>query len=382
MTKRNTKSILFITPLPPPVHGSAMVSQYIKDSALVQGEFECDFVNLSTSRRMDEIGKGGTKKLLRFVGSFLKLFLKLISHRYDLCYLAITCHGMGFLKDAPFVWLCKLFGCKVLIHQHNKGMSKCIDRWPYRWLIPYIYNHTRVMLLSWYLYTDIEKAVKREQVVICPNGIPETVSGERLMVSGDNAERGSVASSSSPTVNLLFLSNLIPSKGVYVLLDACKILKEKGMDFHCNFVGSESKEINRSVFEQAVRERRLDDCVTYHGPKYGDEKERYWEMADVFVQPTFEDCFPLTILEAMQHHKPIVSTNEGAVPDMVIDGENGFVCGRQDVNGLAIVLEKLITNPSLRKQMGEEGYRMYMEKFTLSRFEQRFVECLDRAVKG
>ena len=372
----NKPRILFITPLPPPVHGSAMVSQYIKDSELIQGEFECDFVNLSTSRRMDEIGKGGVKKLLRFVGSFFVLFYKLLVHRYDLCYLAITCHGVGFLKDAPFVLLCKLFGCKVVIHQHNKGMSKCIDRWPYRWLIPYVYKRTRVILLSWYLYPDIEKAVKREQVVICPNGIPETVSGERLMASRDNVERGSAASSSSLTVNLLFLSNLIPSKGVYVLLDACKILKERGQDFHCHFVGGESKEINRSVFEQAVRERGLVDCVTYHGPKYGEDKERYWQTADVFVQPTFEDCFPLTILEAMQHHKPIVSTNEGAVPDMVLDGKNGFICKRKDAVSLANALERLIVDEALRNTMGEKGYRIYQEKFTLSCFEQRFTEIL------
>lgn len=371
-----TPHILFITPLPPPVHGSAMVSQYIKDSELIQGEFDCDFVNLSTSRRMDEIGKGGIKKLLRFVGSFFTLFYKLLTHRYDLCYLAITCHGVGFLKDAPFVLLCKLFGCKVVIHQHNKGMSKCIERWPYRWLIPCVYKRTRVILLSWYLYPDIEKAVKREQVVICPNGIPETVSGERLMASRDNVERGSAASSSSLTVNLLFLSNLIPSKGVYVLLDACKILKERGQDFHCHFVGGESKEINRSVFEQAVRERALDDCVTYHGPKYGDDKERYWQIADVFVQPTFEDCFPLTILEAMQHHKPIVSTNEGAVPDMVLDGENGFICLRQNASSLASALERLIVDEALRNTMGEEGYQIYQKKFTLSCFEQRFTEIL------
>ena len=357
------KHILFIAPLPPPVHGSAMVSQYIKDSELIQGEFACDFVNLSTSRRMDEIGKGGIKKLLRFVGSFFTLFYKLLTHRYDLCYLAITCHGVGFLKDAPFVLLCKLFGRKVVIHQHNKGMSTSIDRWPYRWIIPCVYRHTRVILLSWYLYPDIEKAVKREQVVICPNGIPETENGKRK-------------TENSLTVNLLFLSNLIPSKGVYVLLDACKILKDKGLNFHCNFVGGESKEINCSVFEQAVHERGLDDCVTYHGPKYGEEKERYWRMADVFVQPTFEDCFPLTVLEAMQHHKPVVSTDEGAVPDMVVDGENGFICKREDASSLASALERLIVDEALRNTMGEEGYRIYLEKFTLSCFEQRFTEIL------
>ena len=93
-----------------------MVSQYIKNSKLVNELHDCDFVNLSTSRRMDEIGKGGMKKLLRFIGSYLALLGKLLTHRYDLCYLAITCHGMGFLKDAPFVLLCKLFRRKVLIH--------------------------------------------------------------------------------------------------------------------------------------------------------------------------------------------------------------------------------------------------------------------------
>ena len=418
------KHILFITPLPPPVHGSAMVSQYIKDSELIRGEFDCDFVNLSTSRRMDEIGKGGAKKLLRFAGSFFLLFYKLLLHRYDLCYLAITCHGVGFLKDAPFVLLCKLFGRKVVIHQHNKGMSGCIDRWPYRWLIPYIYKRARVILLSWHLYPDIARAVKREQVMICANGIAAeqqvncddsqvnvalprlNAAEQRLIATGsqvnvaeqrlkDSQSQGDdspatplrLTSSSaainrseaaSLTVNLLFLSNLIPSKGVYVLLDACKILKDWGLNFQCNFVGGESKEMDRRVFEQAVKERGLEGCVLYHGPKYGEEKEQYWIMADVFVQPTYEDCFPLTILEAMQHGLPVVSTDEGAVPDMVADGENGFVCRRKDVEGLAMALERLLLDEPLRHRMGAEGYRIYQEKFTLQCFERRFVECLRR----
>ena len=425
--------ILFIAPLPPPVHGSAMVSKYIKDSAKVQSVAQCDWVNLSTSRRMDEIGKGGAMKLLRFMGAYLKTLWLLLTHRYDLCYLAITCHGIGFLKDAPFVLLCKLFGRKVVIHQHNKGMSGCIDRWPYRWLIPYIYKRARVILLSWHLYPDIVQAVKREQVVICANGIAAeqqvncddsqvnvalprlnaalqrliatasqvNVAEQRLkdtQSQGDDSpatplrltsssaainrsEATSLTAHRSPlTVNLLFLSNLIPSKGVYVLLDACKILKDKGLDFRCNFVGGESKEMDRRVFEEAVKERGLEGRVLYHGPKYGEEKEQYWRMADVFVFPTFyhNECMPLTILEAMQHGLPVVSTDEGAVPDMVADGENGFVCRRKDVEGLALALERLLLDEALRHRMGAEGYRIYQEKFTLQCFERRFVECLRR----
>ena len=439
--------ILFIAPLPPPVHGSAMVSKYIKDSAKVQSVAQCDWVNLSTSRRMDEIGKGGAMKLLRFMGAYLKTLWLLLTHRYDLCYLAITCHGIGFLKDAPFVWLCKMFGCRVLIHQHNKGMSNCIERWPYRWLIPYIYKRARVMLLSWHLYPDIAKVVKREQVVICANGIAAeqqvnsddslvNVASPRLNAAGQQvncddsqvnvasprlnaAEQRLIATGSlvnvaeqrlgvnqsqgddSPAtalrltsssaainrseaaslpVNLLFLSNLIPSKGVYVLLDACRILKDKGLDFQCNFVGGETKEIDRARFEAEVQRRGLEGMVRYEGPKYGEEKEEYWRSSDVFVFPTyyFNECFPLVILEAMQHGLPVVSTTEGAVPDMVADGVNGFVCERKDVSGLVGALERLITDAALRMRMGEVGRKRYEEEFTLERFEERFAECLRR----
>lgn len=359
---KKNKQILFITPLPPPVHGSAMVSQFIKDSKLIEDSFNCDFVNLSTSRKMDEIGKQSIMKIFRFLGSYICVFLKLLLNRYELCYLAITCHGIGFLKDAPFVLLCKLFGRKIVIHQHNKGMSKCVDKKPYKWLLPLVYKNTKVILLSWHLYEDIAKIVKREQILICPNGIPQTTETKESRECNNSVPR------------LFFLSNLIESKGVYVLLDACKILKEKGYKFICNFVGGETKEINRAVFESAVKEKGLDEYVVYQGPKYGNEKERYWDAADVFVQPTYEDCFPLTIVEAMQHGKPVVSTDEGAIPDLVVDGMNGFVCERRNVDSLANALEILLKDKDLRVKMGIEGYNQYVRKFTLSAFEENI--CL------
>lgn len=362
--------ILFITPLPPPVHGSAMVSQYIKDCKELQDEFQCDFVNLSTSRNIDEIGKKSIMKYIRFVGAYFITLWKLLTHRYALCYLAITCHGVGFLKDAPFVLLCKLFRRKIVIHQHNKGMSKCVDKWPYRWLLPLAYKNTKVILLSWYLYPDIEKVVKKEQVMICPNGIPEIFDKELSFGRNNELPR------------LLFLSNLIPSKGVYVLLDACKMLRERGFQFVCDFVGGESKDIDRATFEAAVKARGLDDAVNYHGPKYGNEKNTFFSNADIFVFPTFyyNECFPLVLLEAMQWGLPLVSSDEGGIPDVVKDGENGFVCQRQDSLSLANALERLLLDSALRKQMGEKGYQRYKEEYTLEAFEQTFVATMHQCL--
>lgn len=361
-----TKRILFILPLPPPVHGSAMVSQYIKDSKIINDTFDCDFVNLSTSRRMEEIGKKSIVKIFRFLSFYVIVLFKLLSKRYDLCYLAITCHGNGFLKDAPFVLLCKLFGRKVVIHQHNKGMSKEVDRPIYRKLLPMVYKNTFVILLSWRLYPDIEKVVKREQVLICPNGIPNEFESEPHFERNNKIPR------------LLFLSNLIESKGVFVLLDACKILKDKGYSFICDFVGGETKEIDKERFRDEVVKRGLMNNVVYKGKLYGEDKRQIYSFSDIFVFPTYyeNETFGLVNLEAMKYKLPIISTREGAIPDVVIDGENGFLVNRQDSISLSEKIEELFCSGSLRKQMGEVGYMKFKEKFTLNAFENKLVECM------
>ena len=364
------KRILFIVPLPPPVHGSAMVSQQIMESDLINSSFRCDYVNLSTSRRMDEIGKRSTVKLWRMLSSFLKTFWLLSIHRYGFCYLAITCHGAGFMKDAPFVLLCKLFRRKIVIHQHNKGMSADVSRWPYKWLLPMVYKKAKVILLSWHLYPDIDKIVPKENVMICPNGIKVEDSMHEARKTENRVP------------HLLFLSNLIESKGVFVLLDALKILADKGLSFYCDFVGGETKEIDNEKFTLEVNRRNLGRQVIYHGRKYGAEKERYFTDADIFVFPTYygNECFPLVLLEAMQHGMSCITTNEGGIPDVVQDGVNGIICERNNAESLAVAIEKLLLNPELCKQMGQKGHEIFHQKFTLDKFESNLCECLKKTV--
>ena len=167
--------LLFIVPLPPPVHGSSMVCQQIRQSEKINTAFHCRYVNLSTSRGNDEV-EGFSPLLLlkkgyRFIVSFIQTFRYLLFFRPQKCYVSITCHGVGFLKDAPFVLLAKLFGCKIILHQHNKGMAAYANKPIYRWLLHIVYRNSTVILLSWLLYDDVSGVVKREQVRICPNGI-------------------------------------------------------------------------------------------------------------------------------------------------------------------------------------------------------------------
>ena len=361
--------MLFVGTLPPPVHGSAVVSLQIKESKLINETFQCDWVNLGTSRRMDEIGKRTLAKPFRFIWAWLQALWLLITHRYSLCYLAITCHGVGFLKDAPFVLLARLFCKRRVIHQHNKGMSKDVDRWPYCWLLPLCYKNAKVILLSWHLYPDVEKVVPKENVHICPNGIKVT---QESQISKKEEMKTNRTKGTKGIPRLLFLSNLIESKGVIVLLDALRILVDKGYLFHCDFVGGETKEIDAKRFADEVDKRQLNKIVVYRGRKYGEEKERVFSSSDIFVFPTFYDneCFPLVLLEAMQYGLPCVTTSEGGIADIVEDGVNGLISEKQNPESLADSIKELLVDKELRIRMGIVGKKILHEKFT----EERFVE--------
>lgn len=169
------KKILFIMHLPPPVHGQSMVCEQIRRSESINQEFDCRYINLSASRSSEEVSQYGigqiTRKLSRFGGALLATLWHLLTFRPETCYLTITCHGIPFLKDAPFVLLCKLFGRKIVLHQHNKGMAAYAHKPIYRQLLRLVYRNATVVLLSWRLYDDIASIVKREQIRICPNGL-------------------------------------------------------------------------------------------------------------------------------------------------------------------------------------------------------------------
>lgn len=360
-------NILFIVPLPPPIHGSSMMSMYIKNSKLINDNAKCDYVNLSTSRSMDEIQKFSIKKIFRFLYSYLKTFIYLVTRRYDTCYLATSCFGIPFLKDAPFVLMCKLFCNNVIIHFHNKGMKEYSSKPFYKWIYHLVYKHTTVILLSELLYDDVKEIIRKEQVRICPNGIPELINSPKTEPEKNN-----------PIPTILFLSNLIESKGVICLLDACKILKDQGCEFICNLVGGETEEINIERINKEINNRGLGSYVFYKGRAYGLEKERYYNNADIFVFPTYyaQECFPVVLLEAMQHKLPCVSSYEGAIPEIIKDGYNGLLCNPHDVDSLADCLKSLINNKEDRVKIGANGLSLYGTKYKLIDFENNLNSIL------
>lgn len=122
--------------------------------------------------------------------------------------------------------------------------------------------------------------------------------------------------------------------------------------------------------------------VEYLGKRYGEEKNAVFARSDIFCFPTFyhNETFGLVNLEAMQWGLPVVATPEGGIPDVVLDGETGFLVPQRNAEALADSLEVLLSDPELRFRMGKAGRRHYEANFTQSHFEERMRVILSEVI--
>ena len=365
------KNILFFLHFPPPVHGSSMVGQSIKNSILINNTYQCRYISYLISKTITEIGKLSFYKIYRSITLWFALLIEIIKKKPDVCYLSLTATGPAFLKDVLLIGMLRFFRIKRVYHLHNKGVDQYKSKLLYKLFYRFVFKEASIILLSKQLYYDIEKFVPEERVFICPNGIDDSLSvNESRILSNDKP------------VKIIFLSNLIESKGVFILLDACAILQEKGINFECDFIGAEG-DLEVSQFISKVIENKLTSRVRYLGKKFGKDKQEIFANAEIFALPTYylNECFPLVLLEAMSVGLPVISTNEGGISDIVEDGVTGFLVPKKNAVALAEKLEILITRPDLRMQFGKAGRVKFEKEFTLTAFENRLIEILQRVIE-
>ena len=367
------ENILFILHLPPPVHGHGVMGSYIQGSTLVNDAFNCTYINLSVSPDLESIGKASFKKYLAVFGIGFKVIKALLTTKYSLCYMTPSARTPAFFKDFLIILIIKLFGAKIIYHFHNKGVAVSSTNKLIKSVYRFSFKNSKVILLSKLLYPDVEQYVSVDNVYICPNGIPVSTPPSPKLLNADPRR----------ATKLLLVSNLVIEKGIFVLLNACELLKNKGHNCECHFVGDYA-EISKVDFLNKIADMGLAKNVFAYGKKYNQEKLDFYRQADIFVFPTYyrNETFGLVNLEAMQFNLPIISTNIGGIPDVINDGETGLIVRAQDPTDLADKIEILINSPELRIKMGNAGRERLDTCFTLPIFEKNIVNILKRALSN
>ena len=360
--------ILFIMHMPPPIHGAAMVGQWIHDSKLINEEFDCHYINPTIAKDLQDIARIRIGKIIPFLKLLLNIAKTIIKEQPDLCYFTPTAKRYGFYKSFIIVQWIKLFSRKVVIHFHNKGVSQREHLWLDNKLYRHFFKNIKVILLSEPLFDDVRTYVKREDVYICPNSIKA--------ISPINHTFNKV------TFKMLFLSNMMKEKGVLELLNICDVLHKQGRNFECHFVGRWSN-VSEEDFRNYVIEHNLGECVFAHGAKYGVEKNAFFEQTDCFVFPTFyhNETFGLVLVEAMQYGIPCISTYEGGIPGVIENGKSGFLVKQHDEDTFVEKIVYLMEHPDIKVRMGEFGRELYQQRFTMEIFENNMKNILTQAIK-
>jgi glycosyltransferase involved in cell wall biosynthesis len=176
--------------------------------------------------------------------------------------------------------------------------------------------------------------------------------------------------------SILCVGRLDPEKGHLVLLDALKILRDRGVQATAVFVGS-------GGFRMEIEERRrrlgLTDVVELAGAVGQDEIAGYYRRAQVFCLPTFIEGLPVVLMEALGSGLPVVTTPVNGIPELVQDGETGVLVppGRADL--LADALQRLLAEPDLRSALAQRGRARVVAEFDIRHIGPSIAELFATA---
>jgi glycosyltransferase involved in cell wall biosynthesis len=157
-------------------------------------------------------------------------------------------------------------------------------------------------------------------------------------------------------------------KGVDLTLEAVARLRKKHPGIFFRIVGSGS---DKPRLQQLAVTLGLEECTQFEQDLSDDELASRYRDCELFVLPSGQEGFGIVFLEAMRFGKPCIGGNAGGTPDVVVDGETGYLVPYGDVGAIERALDSLLGDAELRRGMGEAGRRRLENHFTFERFRER-----------
>jgi glycosyltransferase involved in cell wall biosynthesis len=166
-----------------------------------------------------------------------------------------------------------------------------------------------------------------------------------------------------------WIGRMTAVKRTDIVLRSFSRLKDEGVDAVLCMVGDGPD--RRSVEDLAGELGVMRDSLF---PGYQEDVGPFFAAFDVFVLPSGNEGTPVTAIEALASGCPVVATRVGGVPDVVTDGEDGFLVEPGDVEELAARLAQLANDPDLRGRMGAAGRERMRSRYAVD----RLIDDIDR----
>ena len=171
-------------------------------------------------------------------------------------------------------------------------------------------------------------------------------------------------------------ARLEEQKGLELFLDGARQVLQSVPNARFVIVGGGSQEAS---LQEYARTLGIESRVLVTG--YRVDAVTLMSAFDCFVQTSHWEAMPMALLEAMALKKPIIATAVGGVPEVVCDGETGFLLQCREASTLADLIVRLATSDTTAQAMGEAGYRRYAEQFTAQRMIARYEDLYRRVLQ-
>lgn len=350
------QKILFLGRFPEPFHGAAKMNQDYFNSKLINEQFQLRKIKINYFDSLVEIGEFSFKKFFGFFHIFFKLLHSLIFYKPNLVFFEIAPKGIAFYRDSIYAILCKMFRRKIIFCFQAKGVSDATRRKLTLFYYKFVFKNTRAIILSNLLYYDIEKIVPKNKVYILPNNTGDEIT--------DNQFREIIKErNNNKKISLLYLSNMIESKGPLDVLKICNELKKHNVNFECNFVGKFQEIKFENKFNKMLKKLKIEKYCKYVGPKYGKEKQKILEKTNYLIFPTKYpyETFGIVIIEAFMFGIPVLSYNTASIPEIISDKKFGYVSVKNNWMDLANELMRRVKvkeNPSEIREYFKRNYTL------------------------
>ncbi len=336
--KRDLK-VLMIGPGASPPGGITSLVEIILP--LLHAQVRLEYFGTSViSRPFYKTGKLSTQNVILALAQYARFLGVAIRFRPHILHIH-TSQGFAWLKDSFYVLAGRLIRAKVVIHVHAASFDHLYSRrsgFEQRYTKAVFRLASAVIALS-PAWAECLRQISPYNVLILPN-----------CVDTDRIQPAEATPKDLPAA--LFLGSLGQRKGIWDLLNAWILVNQGGVPLALWLAGSDEEQGTAAKIKDIVQGYEFRDLCCVLGPVTGPDKIALLQKAAFLALPSYYEGLPMAVIEALAAGLPVLSTRVGGVPDLVKEGENGYLTAPGEVTRLAENMSRLAQQPGLRRQMG------------------------------
>lgn len=285
--------------------------------------------------------------------------------KYDIVHIHMASRRSTFRKG-KYIKIAKKKGKKVILHLHGAEFKMFINECNLKQkkFVKEILNLSdKIIALSeeWknYLETLLEdknKIVIIYNALVVPKNFQKDLNNQKFLFLGKIGER----------------------KGIYDLIDVFKKVVEEFPQAHL-YVGGDG-EVDK--LEKNIKEAKIDKNVKYIGWVTGKEKEKYLKESSFYCLPSYNEGMPMSVLEAMAYKNVVITTNVGGIPQVIKNGENGFIINPKDKQKMFENIVKALKDENLRKKISDRARETIENKFDITKNIENLIKIYEELACG